>query len=105
MKCGSNPGLHRERIGPKPTQRELAAERVASGRPAPLPGPGTYAQHNAADMPALLPDGSQSELSVSAVLTLRGAEAPPELPGGASESGHAGSVAPAPADSHEAGEQ
>jgi NADH-quinone oxidoreductase subunit J len=88
---------HRERIGPKPTQRDLAAERVASGRPAPLPGPGTYAQHNAADMPALLPDGSQSELSVSAVLTFREAEGPPELPAGAPGS--------APAESHEAGDQ
>jgi NADH-quinone oxidoreductase subunit J len=74
---------HRERIRPKPTQRDLAAQRVASGRPAPLPGPGTYAQHNAVDMPALLPDGSQSELSVSPVLSGRtgGASAPPALPG------------------------
>jgi NADH-quinone oxidoreductase subunit J len=60
---------HRERTSPKPTQRDLAARRVATGHPAPLPGPGTYAQHNAADMPALLPDGSQSGLSVSQVLT------------------------------------
>src|SRR5580704_6411675 len=59
---------HRERTSPKPTQRELAGQRIASGRPSPLPGPGTYAQHNAADMPALLPDGSQSRLSVSHVL-------------------------------------
>jgi NADH-quinone oxidoreductase subunit J len=60
---------HRERLQPKPTQRELAAARIAGGHPTPLPGPGTYAQHNAVDMPALLPDGSQSELSVSPVLT------------------------------------
>jgi NADH-quinone oxidoreductase subunit J len=60
---------HRERTSPKPSQRELAARRVATGHPAPLPGPGTYAQHNAADMPALLPDGSQSDLSVSTALT------------------------------------
>jgi NADH-quinone oxidoreductase subunit J len=60
---------HRERATPKPTQRELAARRIASGRPTPLPGPGTYAQHNAADMPALLPDGTQSSLSVSPVLS------------------------------------
>jgi NADH-quinone oxidoreductase subunit J len=66
---------HRERIGPKLTQRELAARRIAGGHAAPLPGPGTYAQHNAADMPALLPDGSQSELSVSPVLSLRPATA------------------------------
>ena len=31
---------HRERTTPKPTQRELAKQRIASGRPAPLPGPG-----------------------------------------------------------------
>jgi NADH-quinone oxidoreductase subunit J len=62
---------HRERTGPKPTQRELARRRVASGRPAPLPGPGVYARHNAVDMPALLPDGSRSELSVSPVISGR----------------------------------
>ncbi|HEY7324101.1 MAG TPA: NADH-quinone oxidoreductase subunit J [Streptosporangiaceae bacterium] len=60
---------HRERLRPKPTQREMAAARIAGSHPTPLPGPGTYAQHNAVDMPALLPDGSQSELSVSPVLT------------------------------------
>src|SRR5262249_11028089 len=60
---------HRERTKPKPTQRELAEQRIAGNHPTPLPGPGTYAQHNSVDMPALLPDGSQSELSVSPVLT------------------------------------
>jgi NADH-quinone oxidoreductase subunit J len=62
---------HRERIKPKPTQRELARLRVSSGRPAPLPGPGVYAQHDAVDMPALLPDGTPSELSVSPVISRR----------------------------------
>jgi NADH-quinone oxidoreductase subunit J len=62
---------HRERIMPKPTQRQLARERVASGRPGPLPGPGVYARHDAVDMPALLPDGSPSELSVSPVISGR----------------------------------
>jgi NADH-quinone oxidoreductase subunit J len=38
----------------------------------PLPAPGTYARHNAVDIPALLPDGSISELSVSATLRARG---------------------------------
>ena len=83
---------HRERVKPKPTQRDLAAERVASGRPTPRPGPGTYAQHNAVDMPALLPDGSQSELSVSPVLSGRtgGASTPPAaLPGGPAATGAA----------------
>jgi NADH-quinone oxidoreductase subunit J len=60
---------HRERLTPKPTQRQLSRERIASGHPTPLPGPGTYARHNAVDMPALLPDGTTSALSVSEVLT------------------------------------
>ncbi len=62
---------YRERISPKPTQRELARNRVLSGRAAPLPGPGTYARHNAVDMPALLPDGSPATLSVSPVIARR----------------------------------
>jgi NADH-quinone oxidoreductase subunit J len=62
---------HRERLRPRLTQREVAARRIAGAHPTPLPGPGTYARHNAADMPALLPDGSQSELSVSSVLSGR----------------------------------
>jgi NADH-quinone oxidoreductase subunit J len=66
---------HRERTSPKPTQRQLSRQRVAGGHPAPLPGPGTYAQHNAVDMPALLPDGSASRLSVSGVLANRAIEA------------------------------
>jgi NADH-quinone oxidoreductase subunit J len=84
---------HLERTGPKPTQRQLSRLRIASGHSAPLPGPGTYARHNAVDMPALLPDGSQSELSVSPVLSGRpdprlgelGAPPPadPQAPGGA----------------------
>jgi NADH-quinone oxidoreductase subunit J len=68
---------HRERLTPRKTQRDLAAQRIADGQPAPLPGPGTYAQHNAVDMPALLPDGTQSELSVSQVLAGRAAEGEP----------------------------
>jgi NADH-quinone oxidoreductase subunit J len=71
---------HRERLTPKPTQRELAAARIGGSHPTPLPGPGTYAQHNSVDMPALLPDGSQSELSVSEVLSAGGhPERPPAL--------------------------
>jgi len=75
---------HRERTTPKPTQRQLSRQRVASGRPTPLPGPGTYAQHNAVDMPALLPDGSPAELSVSPVIAARslgGQDAPPRITG------------------------
>jgi NADH-quinone oxidoreductase subunit J len=66
---------HRERTGPKPTQRVLARRRIASGHPTPLPGPGTYARHNAVDMPALLPDGAPSRLSVSGVLANRAVQA------------------------------
>src|SRR6266568_247624 len=68
---------HRERIVPKPTQRDLAARRLASGHLAPDPAPGVYALHDAADRPALLPDGSTSELSVSATLSPRN---PNEIP-------------------------
>ncbi|GJF11526.1 NADH:ubiquinone oxidoreductase subunit J [Mycolicibacterium cyprinidarum] len=63
---------HRERFAHRKTQRELAAERFApGGHPTTLPNPGVYARHNAVDMPARLPDGSGSELSVSAILQLR----------------------------------
>jgi len=81
---------HRERTSPKPTQKELSVRRIASGRPAPLPGPGTYARHNAADMPAMLPDGSNAELSVSTSMVPRAdrpqVTAPPSA-GPAAESG------------------
>jgi NADH-quinone oxidoreductase subunit J len=70
---------HRERTEPKPTQRELAARRLASGHLAPDPPPGVYALHDAADRPALLPDGTTSELSVSPVLAPRTPEAPPRI--------------------------
>ncbi len=63
---------HRERTAPRPSQRDLAARRLASGQLAPDPSPGVYALHDAADRPALLPDGSTSELSVSTVLSPRG---------------------------------
>jgi NADH-quinone oxidoreductase subunit J len=62
---------HRERTSPKPTQRDLAEQRVAGGHPSPLPGPGVYARHNAVDFPALLPDGSPSALSVSPIIVAR----------------------------------
>jgi NADH-quinone oxidoreductase subunit J len=62
---------HRERLTPKPTQRELSEARVKSDHVSTLPPPGTYARHNAVDMPALLPDGSVSELSVSPVIARR----------------------------------
>ena len=62
---------HRERLKPKPTQRELSEARIKSDQVSPLPPPGTYARHNSVDMPALLPDGTVSELSVSPVIARR----------------------------------
>jgi NADH-quinone oxidoreductase subunit J len=63
---------HRERLGAKPSQRLWAQRRVLENRNvAGLPAPGVYARHNAVDTPALLPDGTPSELSVSRVLTAR----------------------------------
>jgi NADH-quinone oxidoreductase subunit J len=71
---------HRERTAPKPTQRDLAARRLASGQLAPDPSPGVYALHDAADRPALLPDGTPSDLSVSPVLSQREViEVPPAV--------------------------
>ena len=62
---------HRERFQPRKTQRELAVERFrGGGRATPLPNPGVYARHNAADTMARLPDGTDDETSVSA--TIRG---------------------------------
>jgi NADH-quinone oxidoreductase subunit J len=63
---------HRERFERRKTQRELAVERFQpGGHPTTLPNPGVYARHNAVDVPALLPDGRGSELSVSAILQIR----------------------------------
>ena len=63
---------HRERFEHRKTQRELAIERFApGGHPTTLPNPGVYARHNAVDVPARLPDGSGSPLSVSAILQVR----------------------------------
>jgi NADH-quinone oxidoreductase subunit J len=65
----------RERLHAKVTQREMAEQRFRRGGiVTPLPAPGVYARHNAVDTPALLPDGSQSDLSVNAVLRGRGDE-------------------------------
>ena len=69
---------HRERVHARKTQRELSEERFRSfdRDPStivtPMPSPGVFAQHNAVDTPALLPDGSTSELSVNATLRNRG---------------------------------
>ncbi|GAB3885493.1 NADH-quinone oxidoreductase subunit J [Terrabacter terrigena] len=63
---------HRERLSPRITQAEWAAKRVRDNtNVAGLPAPGVYARHNAVDTPALLPDGTPSDLSVSRVLVAR----------------------------------
>jgi NADH-quinone oxidoreductase subunit J len=68
---------HRERLTPKQTQADQAAQRMRDyaehGKHlGPLPSPGVYARHNAVDTPALLPDGTAAESSVSRVLAARG---------------------------------
>lgn len=67
---------HRERIGPRVTQRDLSVERFKTGGPSGhvtmLPVPGVYARHNAVDVPGLLPDGTPSPLTINRVLAARG---------------------------------
>lgn len=68
---------HRERLFPKASQADQAAQRMReyaeSGRhPGNLPAPGTFARHNSVETPALLPDGTPSPASVSRVLLARG---------------------------------
>ncbi|MFP5283993.1 MAG: NADH-quinone oxidoreductase subunit J [Actinomycetes bacterium] len=68
---------HRERLTERKTQAVLVAERMqryakTGAHPGPLPTPGVFARHNAVDTPALLPDGSLAETSVSATLRARG---------------------------------
>jgi NADH-quinone oxidoreductase subunit J len=62
---------HRERTSPKPTQRQVARRKIESGQVAPEPPPGVYALHNAVDMPAMLPDGSTTNRSVSDAIAQR----------------------------------
>ena len=68
---------HRERLTPKLTQADVAAQRMRDyaehGKHlGPLPAPGVFARHNAVDTPALLPDGSTAQSSISRVLAARG---------------------------------
>jgi NADH-quinone oxidoreductase subunit J len=68
---------HRERLTKKRTQGDFAIDRMrryaeTGEHPGPLPTPGVFARHNAVDTPALLPDGSVAERSVSATLRARG---------------------------------
>jgi NADH-quinone oxidoreductase subunit J len=68
---------HQERLTKRRTQVDLAESRMQryaemGEHPGPLPTPGVFARHNAVDTPALLPDGTVSEISVSATLKARG---------------------------------
>jgi len=68
---------HRERLAPKLTQGDVAAQRMRDyadhGKHlGPLPSPGVFARHNAVDTPALLPDGTVAQTSISRVLMARG---------------------------------
>ena len=71
---------HRERLLPRRDQRASAARRVRSGQwLAGKPNPGIYARHNASDTPALLPDGTPTEISVPRVLVARDQLVDPEI--------------------------
>jgi NADH-quinone oxidoreductase subunit J len=68
---------HRERLSERPTQAALSQQRMRdfaeSGKhPGNPPTPGVFARHNAVDTPALLPDGTPVEESISASLIARG---------------------------------
>jgi NADH-quinone oxidoreductase subunit J len=67
---------HRERTAARLTQRQRMQQRAARGGAAiaPLPGPGVYADHNAIDTPALLPDGRVATLSVPDYLQVSSAQ-------------------------------
>ncbi len=67
----------RSRVHHRPTQKDLAQARLrayadSGTHPGPLPNSGVLALHNSIATPALLPDGTVSEASVSATLTGRG---------------------------------
>jgi NADH-quinone oxidoreductase subunit J len=58
--------------GEKLNQVEMSKARFEPGNyPAPKPGPGVYANSDSVATPALLPDGSQSQRSISEILPTR----------------------------------
>jgi NADH-quinone oxidoreductase subunit J len=69
---------HATRVRAKAGQRDLSEQRMkayaATGaHPGTLPSSGVFARHNSIATPALLPDGSISQASVSSTLAERGA--------------------------------
>jgi NADH-quinone oxidoreductase subunit J len=73
---------HRERTAERMTQQQQMQQRAARGGAAiaPLPGPGVYADHDAVDTPALLPDGSIAVTSVPSYLQVSSAQPRSENP-------------------------
>ena len=68
---------HGEKLKKAETQRQRVARKMREYAdhgidPGPLPGPGVYARHNSIEYPALLPDGSIAENSISPTLAVRG---------------------------------
>ena len=68
---------HREELDVRRSQGDIARDRMAeyaaTGRhPGNPPTPGVFARHNAVDTPALLPDGTPVEGSVSPSIVARG---------------------------------
>ena len=62
-----------KREGQPDRARRRTSEFAEHGKdPGPLPGPGVYARNNSIEYPALLPDGSIAEKSVSPTLAVRG---------------------------------
>lgn len=76
---------HHTRVFPKKGQRELSDDRMTAyaahgEHPGTLPNSGVYATHNSIGAPALLPDGTVAEKSISQTLVLRGATIDPAEP-------------------------
>ena len=86
---------HKERLSPIRDQASTLRLRMrayARGEGShvltPMPAPGVYALHNAADVPALDPEGKPIDISVPRVLRIRGQELSP-----ASVDGHVAQIA------------
>jgi NADH-quinone oxidoreductase subunit J len=64
------------RAGDRASQRTRVFERFRGqgAQPSPLPGPGVFATSDTVDTPALLPDGSVAEKSLSDLLDTAAAE-------------------------------
>ena len=68
---------HHESLVPRRSQADLARQRLRDYadhgvHPGNAPTPGVFARHNAVDTPALLPDGSPLEASISESIIGRG---------------------------------